>query len=140
TASLSDNGKRYRAQFTNSCGTAFSSAAALTVIAPPSAAITTPAIVCGNSSGNVASVPSAGPGASYAWTVSGGTITAGTGTPSIAYTASSGGSINISVTVSNAFGCSASGNQGVSLASQGRDLEGWKNKAPLQGQGSTLNK
>src|SRR5207249_247209 len=54
TASLSDNGKQFRAQFANTCGTGFSSAASLTVIAAPSAAITTPAIVCGNSSGNIA--------------------------------------------------------------------------------------
>jgi uncharacterized repeat protein (TIGR01451 family) len=139
TASLSDNAKRFRAQFTNSCGTAFSSAAVLTVIAAPSAAITAAAIVCGNSSGNIASVPSAGAGAGYAWTVSGGTITAGAGTSIITYTAGAGGSITISVTVTNAQGCSASSSQVVAFASQGKDLEAWKNKAPIQWQNSTFN-
>src|SRR6185369_2073365 len=94
---------------------------------------------CPNSVGNTASVPSAGVGASYVWTVSGGTITAGAGTPNIVYASGGGGGITVSVTVSNAFGCTASGSQSVGLASPGLDLEGWKNKAPLLWQGSTFN-
>ena len=105
----------------------------------PSAVITADPIVCANSTGNIASVPSAGAGASYAWTVSGGTITSGAGTSSITYTAGGSGSINISVSVTTAQGCSASGSQSVAFASQGKNFEGWKNKTPLQWQGSTFN-
>ncbi len=139
TASLSDSGKRFRVLFTNPCGSALSSTASLVVNALPSAVITTAPIICANSTGNVASVPSAGAGASYAWTVSGGTITSGAGTSSITYTAGGSGSINISVTVTTAQGCSASSSQSVAFASQGKNLQGWKSKAPLQWQGSTFN-
>jgi uncharacterized repeat protein (TIGR01451 family) len=139
TASLGDNLKRYRALFTNACGSALSGAASLTVNALPVATITTPPIVCANSTGNIASVASAGAGAGYAWTVSGGTITSGAGTSSITYTAGSGGSITVGVTVTNAQGCSATASLGVLLATQGDNLDGWKNKAPLQWQSSTFN-
>jgi len=139
TASLSDNGKRFRVSFTNPCGNAVSDAASLVVNAVPSAVITASSTICANSTGNIASVPSAGAGASYAWTVSGGTITSGAGTPSITYTAGGSGSINISVTVTTAQGCSASSSQSVAFASQGKNLQGWKSKAPLQWQGSTFN-
>jgi hypothetical protein len=109
------------------------------VNALPTAVITADSIICANSTGNVASVPSAGAGASYAWTVSGGTITSGAGTSSITYTAGGSSSINISVSVTTAQGCSASSSQSVAFASQGKNLQGWKSKAPLQWQGSTFN-
>jgi len=139
TAGLNDNGKRFRALFTNACGSALSSAASLVVSALPVATITADPMICANSTGNIASVPSAGSGAGYLWTVSGGTITSGAGTSSITYTAGSGGNLSLSVTVTNAFGCSASASQSITYATQGRSLESWKNKAPLQWQSSTFN-
>jgi uncharacterized repeat protein (TIGR01451 family) len=139
TAALSDSGKSFRAVFTNACGTATSTAASLVVNALPSAAITADPVVCGGSTGNLASVPSAGVGAGYAWTVSGGTIASGAGTSTITYTAGGSGTISISVTVTNAQGCSASGSQAVTLAAQGRTFDAWRNKAPLQWQSSTFN-
>ncbi len=138
TASLTDSDKRFRVLFTNPCGSALSIAASLVVNALPSAVITTAPIICANSTGNIASVPSAGAGASYAWTVSGGTITSGAGTSSITYTAGSS-SVNISVSVTTAQGCSASSSQSVAFASQGKNFEGWRSKTPLQWQGSTFN-
>jgi uncharacterized repeat protein (TIGR01451 family) len=139
TPSLSDSGKSFRVLFTNACGSALSSPASLVVNALPSAVITADPVVCAGSTGNIASVPSAGAGATYAWTVSGGTITSGAGTSGITYTAGGSGAISISVSVTTPQGCSASSSQSVAFASQGKNLEGWKNKAPLQWQGSTFN-
>jgi uncharacterized repeat protein (TIGR01451 family) len=139
TASLNDNGKRFRASFANTCGSAVSSASTLLVNVLPIATITADPMVCANSTGNIASVPSAGTGASYRWTLSGGTITSGAGTSTITYTAASSGTISLSVSVTNAFGCSASSSQSVVYATQGKSIEAWKNKAPIQWQGSTFN-
>src|SRR5262249_45025390 len=124
---------------TNVCGSVVSGGASLVVNALPSAAITADPVVCAGSSGNLVSVPSAGAGATYVWTVSGGTITSGAGTSTITYTASGSGSITINVSVTNAQGCSASGSQSVTFASQGKALEAWRSKAPLQWQSSTFN-
>jgi uncharacterized repeat protein (TIGR01451 family) len=139
TASLSDSGKNFRALFSNPCGSAVSSAAALVVNPLPSASITADSAVCGGSTGNAASVPSAGPGATYSWTVSGGSITSGAGTSAITYTAGTGGSITINVTVTSPQGCPVSSSRSVTLATQTKNLEGWKNKVPLVWQGSTFN-
>jgi hypothetical protein len=75
----------------------------------------------------------------YRWTISGGTITSGAGTSSITYTAGASGTITLNATVTNAQGCSASGSQSVTYATQGKNLDAWKNKAPLQWQNSTFN-
>jgi len=58
-----------------SCNGSASGSAAFVVIPIPSAVITAAASVCGNSPGNAASVPDAGAGATYTWTIAGGTIT-----------------------------------------------------------------
>jgi mucin-19 len=58
-----------------------------------------------------ASVPDAGTGASYSWFVSGGTITAGSGTSSITFTATAFGSV--SVTVRNAAGCASTSSRAI---------------------------
>ena len=87
------------------------------VRALPSAAISAASSVCPFSSGNAASVPSAGAGAAYSWGITNGTITSGAGTSSIAFSAGSSGSVQLSVTVTDANGCSASGSKGVSVAS-----------------------
>jgi uncharacterized repeat protein (TIGR03803 family) len=78
-----------------------------TVRALPSAVITTAGAVCPNSSGHGASVPDAGPGATYVWSISNGTITAGAGTRSITFSTGSTGPLGLSVTVTNSNGCSA---------------------------------
>ena len=140
TASLSDNGKRYRAVFANACGSAITTAATLTVTSALDATITADAAVCPNTTGNVASVPDAGAGATYVWSISGGTITGGAGTRSITYTAGASGSITLSVTVTTASGCSGSSSKSVTITSSpGRNTEAWRNTAPLQWQNSTFN-
>ncbi|MBI5764164.1 MAG: hypothetical protein HZA51_11620 [Planctomycetes bacterium] len=63
---------------------------------------------CPNSTGNTASVPDAGVGATYAWTITGGTITAGQGTNTIAYTANASGAVVLTVEVTR-NGCSCRG-------------------------------
>src|ERR1041385_1371638 len=118
TAALSDSGKSFRAAFTNACGSAVSGAASLVVNASPSAVITADPVVCAGSTGNIASVPSAGAGASYGWSVSGGTISSGAGSSTITYTAGGSGTIAINVSVTNAQGCLASGSQSVTPATQ----------------------
>jgi hypothetical protein len=82
----------------------------------PIAAIATAPSVCASSSGNIAFVPNAGPGAKYTWTITGGTIGSGSGTSLITYTAGASGSVTLAVSVSNALGCvAASGNKLVSI-------------------------
>ena len=80
------------------------------------ATITAPASAGAGSTGNIASVASAGAGATYNWSITNGTITAGTGTPSIAFTAGAAGTLTLNVTVTNSLACSASKSANVTLA------------------------
>ncbi|HMC69504.1 MAG TPA: hypothetical protein VKJ07_10140, partial [Mycobacteriales bacterium] len=81
----------------------------------PSATITTPAAVCATSAGNSASVPNAGAGATYAWSIANGTITGSDGTPSISYTSGSAGAVHLAVTVTSNAGCTASSSADVAI-------------------------
>jgi len=56
--------------------------------------------------GNVASVVNAGAGATYAWGITNGTITGGTGTSSITYTAGAVGTLTLNITVTTSTSCS----------------------------------
>jgi hypothetical protein len=91
---------------TGGCTSAPSATTAVTVNPKPNATITAPASVIAGSTGNVASVANAGAGATYAWGIAGGTITAGTGTNSITYTAGGVGTLTLNVTVNTSAGCS----------------------------------
>jgi hypothetical protein len=94
---------------TNASGCSTASAKKLvTIVAAPSASITATGSVCTSSTGNTASVASAGTGGTYTWSISNGTITAGSGTDKITYTAGVSGSVSLSVTVTNSTGCKAS--------------------------------
>jgi hypothetical protein len=66
------------------------------------------------STDNTASVVSVA-GATYSWTVTGGTITAGQGTPQITWTADTAGTVTISVTITSAEGCSATCDETVTV-------------------------
>ncbi len=69
----------------------------------PDCTITSTSSVCAGSTGNTASVPNAGTGATYAWTITGGTITSQSPyTNSITWTAGSAGTASIIVTVNDA--------------------------------------
>ena len=92
---------------TGCAGGTSSGSAAVTVNPLPSSSITTPSSVCASSTGNTASVSSAA-GATYAWTIAGGTITAGSTSNVVTFTAGTGASLTQSVTVASSTGCTNS--------------------------------
>jgi hypothetical protein len=93
---------------------ATSSAITMTVNPIPNSTITAPSSVCPSSTGNTASVLTTG-GASYNWTISGGTITAGQTAAAVSFTASASGSVVLNCTVT-ASGCSSGGSQNTTVA------------------------
>jgi len=80
----------------------------------PDSTITAPSSVCSNSGGHGASVPDAGIGATYTWSITNGSITGGAGTRSITFTAGASGSVTLNVTVQHG-GCSSMGSAMVSI-------------------------
>ena len=102
---------------TDSAGCPFSKIYSLTINcpAPPSTVITAAPQVCPLSTGNPASVPDAGAGATYAWTICNGTITSGAGTRTFTFTAASNGPVSLGVTVTATPGCPTPGNTTVKV-------------------------
>jgi len=98
----------------NGCPSAPSAATTVTVNPIPSSTITAPSSVVTGSTGNTASVTNAGAGATYNWSITNGTITAGTGTNSIAFTAGAVGTLTLQVTVT-ANGCSSTSSANVNV-------------------------
>jgi uncharacterized protein (TIGR03437 family) len=98
------------------CTSEVSDPVIVTVVALPSATIT-PATtqICANSTGNQASVPDSGAGASYNWTINGGSITSGQGTRTLTYSAGASGSVMLNVTVTNTASCSTNGATNVTV-------------------------
>jgi PKD repeat protein len=90
---------------------------AVTVNSTPDCTITAPSSVCAGSTGNTASVPDAGAGATYTWNVSGnGTLTGGQGTNSITWGATAAGSnATIDITITDGNGCTCSNTVPVSV-------------------------
>jgi hypothetical protein len=88
----------------NGC-TATSAVTTVTVNPNPNATITAPGSVTTGSTGNSASVASAGAGATYNWSITNGAITGGTGTQSITFTAGAVGTLTLQVTVTTSAGC-----------------------------------
>ena len=82
----------------NGCST--NDAHTITVTPTPSTTIAAPAAVCESSAGNHASVP-AQPGATYAWTITNGTITSAANANAVTFTAGASGSVALNVTVTN---------------------------------------
>lgn len=92
---------------TNAAGTSSAPGAAqVTVISTPISTVTAPAIVTGGVSGYLASVPPQS-GCTYAWSITGGTITGGAGTPTITFTPAATGFVTVSCVVTNAVGTSS---------------------------------
>ena len=84
----------------------------VSISVPPVSTITAAAAVCPSASGNSATVPDAGVGATYAWTISAGsTITAGAGTRAITYTAAASGNVVLNCTITSGLGCPSGGAQ-----------------------------
>ncbi len=74
----------------------------------PSAAITAPPFVCGADSGIPASVFDAGPGATYSWSITGGTIDPPGDTRSVSFSPNAGSStVTLTATVTRGAGCTA---------------------------------
>src|SRR4030042_1819902 len=81
----------------------------------PDCTITVDDTTCSYSEDNTASVPNAGTGASYNWTLAGGTITGGQNTRSITWSAGAAGTATINVTVTGAYGCECSSSANVTI-------------------------
>jgi hypothetical protein len=97
---------------TNANNCTSSSSATVGVNALPNATITTPASFCSGTSAtaSVATVT----GGSYAWTITGGTITSGANTNAITFT-STAGPVTLGATVTNANGCRATSSSTVAV-------------------------
>jgi hypothetical protein len=98
----------YTVTRTTDCGTSVPATTTVVVNPVPSSVITASSPVCGGSTGNEASVPAAGAGAAYGWTIAGGSITGGGTGNSITYTANASGTVVLGCTVANSSGCSSS--------------------------------
>jgi hypothetical protein len=100
---------------TNASTCSASNSASVMINPNPDATITALAGVVANSTGNTASVPVTA-GATYAWTILNGAITAGASTDTITFTAGASGTVDLSATVTiTATGCSSTGNQSVTI-------------------------
>jgi hypothetical protein len=112
---LAQNGNQYRATFSNPSGTATTNHATLTVDTPPSTPtiVTAPHSVLSNSPGNQASGPAGA--ASYAWSITNGTLTSASNLPAITYRAGGTGVTTLQLTVANATGCTASNSANVPI-------------------------
>jgi hypothetical protein len=109
------NAGDYTVTRTSACGSSAPSTTTVMVNPAPDATITASSSVCGGSTGDTASVPSAGAGASYGWTITGGSITAGSGTALIIYTAGASGTVALGCAVTNGSGCSSTGSLDVTI-------------------------
>ena len=86
-------------------GCSCTGSANVTINAAPDCTITAPLSACAGETGLTATVPDAGVGATYSWSITGGTITSATDIREITWTAGAAGTANLSVTVTDA-GCS----------------------------------
>ncbi|MEO8436273.1 MAG: hypothetical protein ABI596_15330, partial [Pyrinomonadaceae bacterium] len=104
TAATADNGKQYRAVFTNSCGTATTTGATLTIQPSTTTSDPTDATVCQGATANFSTTAGGTGPFSYAWTVDG--SPAGTDSPNLAVdtTSLSVGNHTVVVTTTGACG------------------------------------
>ena len=102
TVNASQNGNQYRAVFTNSCGTATTTAATLTVKQNTSATDLTNQTVCQGATANFSTTASGTGPFTYAWTVDGSPFGGNTSSISVDTTAVSAGNHSVSVTVTGA--------------------------------------
>jgi hypothetical protein len=89
------------------CSSGISAAVTVTVNPKPNVTITAPSSMFVGA-GAIGSVDHECTGATFAWTITGGTITSGLGTRSITFTAGSAGTLTLFITVTNAYGCTDS--------------------------------
>ena len=104
--STSDNAKQYRAQFSNTCVTANSTAATLTVNPLPICSISGADGVCAGSPNNLYSGPAGL--AVYRWSIAGnGTLSGVTNAQSVNVNGGSSGNFTLTLTLTNASGCAS---------------------------------
>jgi PKD-like domain len=97
----------YAVTVTNSgCTTVVVSSTAVTVNPKPDATITVVSPMFSGASATASVNVSCAIGTTFAWSITGGTITAGAGTSSITFTAGPAGTLTLQVTVTTAAGCS----------------------------------
>lgn len=98
----------YSVTVTDANGCSATSAPTTVTVNPlPDSTITAPATVCPGSTGNTASVPDTGAGATYSWKITNGTITSGAGTRSVHFTVGTTGVTTLHITVTNGYGCTS---------------------------------
>ena len=92
---------------TSGCGILSTCNQTITILCSPDCTISTVSNTIAGTSNLTASVANAGTGATYAWIVNNGVITAGQGTPTITYTAGddTNNPVGICVTVTSLAGC-----------------------------------
>ena len=106
----------YTVKATSQADSTASATLSVDVVAVPVATLTAPSFVTAGTTGLVASVP-AQPGAIYAWTVAGGTLTAGATASAITFTAGAPGTLSLTCVVTNAAGTTATGTAAVVVTS-----------------------
>jgi hypothetical protein len=107
----------YTLTITSTTGATDTSTTNVIVNPLPDSTITTPSAVCAESTGHTASVPDAGPGASYSWSVTGqGILTGVSDARTIAWNALGAGTATISVTVTSLFGCTITSSTNVMVS------------------------
>ncbi len=104
----------YTVTVTNGSGCSATDTHQVTVTANPTATITAPALICSGSTGHTASVGTQ-PGATYAWSITNGTITGATNTPSITFNPTGLASVQLNVTVTTGS-CTANGSATVGVS------------------------
>jgi hypothetical protein len=81
------------------------------VCVTPNGTITAPVSVISGSTNDTASVPDAGSGATYVWSILNGQITDGQGTPQLTFTAGTNGTTTVSIVITTAGNCTAGGSR-----------------------------
>ena len=92
----------------------YTATAPATIVAPPVATVTVPSSTLTRNTAEAATVPTQ-PNSTYAWTIQGGTLVSGQGTPQVQFTSTDLGSVQLTCTVTNAAGDSASGQTTVTI-------------------------
>lgn len=117
TSPVANDSGNYTVEVTSSCGGAPATSPALTVTINglPASTITAPSGACANSTGNSASVPNAGAGAAYTWSITGGSIDSGAGTSTISFSAGASGTVELTCAVTNSLGCGSSSGASVAI-------------------------
>lgn len=89
----------------NGCTSNLAPGVSVVVLPKPDATITAPSTMYSGAAA-VASVNVSCIGATFAWSISGGTLKSGQGTPRVAFTAGAAGTLTLTITVTNSHGCS----------------------------------